>query len=198
MKYKKIAGPLTVVLMLLAGFATAENPATKSESIVPNSKRAYAEQMALDDILKHVSRESDKVFLVHNNVPAKLTVGPIGIDKIDYPALLSVLRNNRLAAVELQGKVNIIPEAMIRQHALPIVNSDNPAIADDAWVTRILVLKNANVPQLVPILRPLLVQAGHLSAEKSSNSLMIVGRYANVKRLTELAMTIDKNSAISQ
>jgi hypothetical protein len=78
--------------------------------------------------------------------------------------LLSILRNNGLAAAEVGGYVNILPDAAIRQLPLRLVQRDDPEIPDDAWVSRVITVPDGRAEWLVPILRPLLPQAGHLAA----------------------------------
>jgi general secretion pathway protein D len=52
-------------------------------------------------------------------------------------------------------------------------------------------VKNISAPQLVPILRPLVPQQGALSALPQSNSLVIVDRFANLRRIEGLIRTLD-------
>jgi general secretion pathway protein D len=53
-------------------------------------------------------------------------------------------------------------------------------------------MNTMSAPQVVPILRPLLPQYAHLAALPEQNVLVIVDRYANVKRLTEIVLALDK------
>ena len=73
-------------------------------------------------------------------------------DDVTYPVLLSILRANGLAAVEIEGRVNIVPAYEVRFYATPIVPNDDNRIAADEWVTRILITTNVDAPILVPIL----------------------------------------------
>jgi general secretion pathway protein D len=109
---------------------------------------------------------------------------------VTYPVLLSILRANGLAAVEIEGRVNIVPASEIRTYPLPTVQSDDASVAADEWVTRVVTTTNVEAAQLVPILRPLLPAWAHLAALPSSQ-LVIIDRYANVKRITELVRSLD-------
>jgi general secretion pathway protein D len=110
---------------------------------------------------------------------------------VDYPVLLSVLRANGLAAVESEGRVNIVREAEVRYLPAPIVQTDDASIAADEWVTRVLTTTNIGATQLVPILRPLLPQAAHLAAHADTNRLIVMDRYANVQRITAIVRALD-------
>ena len=44
---------------------------------------------------------------------------------------------------------------------------------------------------LVPILRPLLPQSAHLAAHADSNRLIVMDRYENIQRITEIIRALD-------
>jgi general secretion pathway protein D len=108
--------------------------------------------------------------------------------------LLSILRANGLASVEIEGRVNVVPLSDVRLYATPIVQNDDDRIAADEWVTRILITTNVEAPFLVPILRPLLPQAAHLAA-MPPNRLIVVDRYANVQRIAAIVKSLDQPAA---
>ncbi len=90
----------------------------------------------------------------------------------------------------IEGIVNIVPVRSIRQYPLPLVNSDDDSIADDEWVMRIIHTINSEAAHFVPIIRPMIPQTGFQTGTSSSNSLMIVERYGNVRRLTQLVLEL--------
>ena len=151
------------------------------------------EVVALDKLLDAVSKDSGKEFLIEVRVPTEVVTGTLDIREIDYAILLSILRNNGLAAVGAQSVTKIVPVNTVRQHALPIVREADPSIPDDEWVTRTLVLEKVNASGLVPILRPMIQQAGHLAAVAGSNMLVIVAPYGVTERLVDIAMEADRN-----
>src|SRR5690606_12406000 len=53
-------------------------------------------------------------------------------------------------------------------------------------------LENVGAAQLVPILRPLIPQYGHLAAHQTSNMLIIVDREANVQRMLDIVNRMDR------
>ena len=64
----------------------------------------------------------------------------------------------------------------------------------DEVVTHVYQLQNINAAQLVPILRPLIPQYGHLAAHPGSNMLIISDRAANVERMVTIIRRIDQSS----
>jgi general secretion pathway protein D len=106
--------------------------------------------------------------------------------------VLAVLRGNGLAAYTSGGITHIVADADIRNQPLPVISADDASLADDEWVTRTVTVRYLDAVQLVPVLRPLLPQAGHLSAVPGSNTLLLVDRYANTRRLIATLREIDK------
>ena len=107
-----------------------------------------------------------------------------------YEAFLSVLEVHQYAAVTSGDIIKIIPNATARQYAGPI-GTDSSKGPDDI-VTQIVQVKNIGAAQLVPILRPLVPQYGHLVAHPGSNMLIISDRAANVRRIMRIVGRIDR------
>ncbi len=162
-------------------------------AFVPTPPRVVPElpMVELAPLLERVRRDSNKRFLVDGTVGSRIFLAGVEAADIDYPVLLSVLRANGLAAVEIEGRVNIVREAEVRFLPAPIVQSDDASIAADEWITRVLTTTNIEAAQLVPILRPLLPQAAHLAAHATTNRLIVMDRYANVQRITDIVRALD-------
>ena len=71
------------------------------------------------------------------------------------------------------------------------MRGDDGTIPDDEIVTKIVRVKNIEAQRLVPALRPLMPEWAHLSASGSDN-LILVDRYANVRRIEGLIKTLDR------
>ncbi len=59
-------------------------------------------------------------------------------------------------------------------------------------MTQVVAVKNVSAAQLVPILRPLIPQYGHLAAYPASNMLIISDRASNVNRVMRIIQRIDQ------
>jgi general secretion pathway protein D len=148
----------------------------------------------LQPLLDRVSRESKKQFLVDGRVGPEIFLGGARQEDVTYPLLLSILRANGFGTVEIEGRVNVIPQFEVRFYATPIVQNDDNRVAADEWVTRIVTTTNVDAALLVPILRPLLPQAAHLAAVPP-NHLIVMDRYANVQRITAIVRSLDQPGA---
>ena len=143
----------------------------------------------IEEILRRVSASTGQEFLVDPRVRAYV-FGVPDIGTPTYPELLAILRMHGFAAFEVAGRVNIIPDANARFMPSRLLQRDDPSVADDEYVTRILSVENA--ASLVPILRPLMPQSAHLAATappdggSGEGKLILFDTYGNVRRMTEI------------
>ncbi len=186
--------PRECFLFSRQGWGPEHGPAFRGERR-PGTERERDEShrpapgMELAELLRNVAAVSGRQFLVDGRVPRHIAVRGTDLDHPTYALLLSILRLNGLAAVELGGRVNVVPAEIIRQYATPIVERDDANVPDDAWVSRV-VKTSVNPASLVPILRPLMPRPAHLvahvNADGTGGTVLIVDLYANVKRITQL------------
>lgn len=153
---------------------------------------------SLLDLVQAVEKKSGKDFLIAGPVPERVVAWPMNIRDVDYETLLTVLANNGFAVVQAGKFANIVPLNSVRMYTMPLLLQDDESVAGLEWVTRIVQLENSSAQELVPIVRPLLIQAGHLAAIKESNSILIVERYGNAKRIAEILEQLDKLASDSQ
>ena len=181
----------TIVILSLTGLMAICSNALGQESQEPAPIAAGVTMISLEEFLEPIAEDLDLDFLIDLRSRHEIYVGMVGIEDITYPILLSILRNNQLVAVEIEGRVNILPDSFARQMPIPLVQENDSDIADDEVVSRVIQLNTMDVMHAPPILRPLLPQSAHLAALPMLNKIIIVDRYANVRRLTELLNALD-------
>ncbi len=158
-------------------------------TITPNYKEADIRQ-----IVEAVSAVTDRNFIIDPRVNAKVTMlskTPMTPDAF-YEAFLAILEVHQLAAMQSGDIIKIIPNATARQYGSPM--GAGRAAGDDDIVTQVIQVENVGAAQLVPILRPLIPQFGHLAAHPGSNMLIISDRAGNVARMVSIIRRIDLSS----
>jgi general secretion pathway protein D len=109
-----------------------------------------------------------------------------------YEAFLAVLQVYGYVAVPAGKVIKIIPNTDARQ--LPSIDLPNDVSStSDEIVTQIITMKNVSAAQLVPLLRPLIPQQGHLAAYPSGNMLIISDRASNVNRIMKIIARMDES-----
>lgn len=172
------------LLLAVCLFATATASA-QEPTITPNYKDADIKQ-----IVEAVGAVTGKNFIIDPRVSAKVTMlssSPMSPDAF-YEAFLSILEVHGYVTITTGDVIKVLPSATARQY--PGLTSTDGASADDI-VTQVIKVQNINAAQLVPILRPLIPQYGHLAAHPGSNMLIISDRAHNVQRILSIIRRID-------
>lgn len=174
---------LTVLLLL-----TLMTAARSDQQVSLNLKDAD-----IKTLIETVSELTGKNFIIDPRVKAKVTVisaRPMNKQEI-YQVFLSVLQVHGYATVEVGEIIKILPDVNAKQGAGQVATQ---AIKGDELVTRIIELEHIAASQIVPILRPLIPQQGHLAAYPQTNVIIISDRGANISRLERIIAKIDQPS----
>ncbi|MBT8137065.1 MAG: type II secretion system secretin GspD [Gammaproteobacteria bacterium] len=159
----------------------------EGELITPNYKDADIRQ-----IIEAVSEVTGQNFIIDARVKAQVTLissTPMTPEAF-YETFLSVLQVYGFVAVPSGNVVKILPDTNARQ--LPGNDLPRQISNSDEIVTQVIEVQNVGAAQLVPILRPLVPQYGHLAAHPASNMLIISDRAANVNRMLRIIRRIDQ------
>ena len=184
---------LAIVLMIASFPAAPQSraPARAQDgpTITPNYKDAD-----LSQIIQAVSEVTGKNFIIDPRVNAKVTMlsaTPMSPAAF-YEAFLAVLQVYGYVAVPAGKVIKIIPNTDARQ--LPSIDlPESVSSTSDEIVTQIITMKNVSAAQLVPLLRPLIPQQGHLAAYPSGNMLIISDRASNVSRIMKIIQRMDES-----
>ncbi len=138
-----------------------------------------------------VSEVTGKNFIVDPRVQGKVTVMSARALESEelYQVFLSVLRVHGFAAVQAGEVVKIVPEESARVDSNEGTN--RPPARGDELVTRVVSVHEVSAEKLVPVLRPLVPQQGHLAAYAPSNALIISDRAGNVDRILKIIRRVD-------
>ena len=192
-RFKRITRRLpcaALITLLAAGAPVSVAQQASGATITPNYKEADIRQ-----IVEAVGEITNRTFIIDPRVSGQkvtmLSSTPM-TPEVFYEAFLSILDVHQLAAVTTGGITKIIPNATARQYAGPI--GTGSADGPDDIVTHVIQVHNVGATQLVPILRPLVPQYGHLVAHPGSNMLIISDRAANVGRMISIIRRIDQAS----
>jgi general secretion pathway protein D len=186
--YRTARRPSSLTAALAAGaLLFAQATSGQQPTITPNYKDADIRQ-----VIEAVGEVTGKNFILDPRVKAQVTMlssSPMSPDAF-YAAFLSLLSVYGFVAVPSGDVIKILPDANARQQ--PGAELDGGRERPDDIVTRVIAVKKVAAAQLVPILRPLIPQYGHLAAHPPSNILIISDRASNVDRMTRIIARIDQ------
>lgn len=187
-------------LALLPGLTLAQDPAAPSDEEA--ARRSTPEPMPgsvrIESLIEQVAMDMDEEFVIDPRIRGIMAYTTR--QSVDYESLLGILRIAGLVAIETGGQIHIMPEQNMRVAPTRILQDDDRSVSDHEVVTRVIEVPRVSrtisdseggsytetlqATQLVPILRPMMSQAAQLGAVPNSNTLIIVDRYDNVRRIT--------------
>jgi general secretion pathway protein D len=176
---------IAVIAFTATGIVGAQ---TNGQRITPSFKDAEISQ-----VIEAVAAATGKTIIPDPRVRAQVTMlstTPM-TPAAFYEAFLALLQVHQFVALESGGIVKIVPDANARQ--MPNIDlPDRLNGESDELVTQIVAVENVNAAQLVPVLRPLMPNAGHMAAYPPSNILILSDRASNVNRLLRIVRRIDQ------
>ena len=178
---------LATVLLLTAFAAKAQVPAASSA--------APPETVPISSLIATVAKNTGRKFVLDPRVRASVALIGEEPSSVTYDQLLTILDVYGFTAVPTGGYVQVVPNADVRFEPLPFV-SGNEKFPDSQYVTAVLHVRSIPAAWFVPILRPLLPQWTHLAAMPCSNDLVIVERFADVRRIETIVKAMDTGQAI--
>jgi general secretion pathway protein D len=147
----------------------------------------------IDAVITAVGKLTGKNFIIDPRVKGKVTVitnKPLNREEV-YQVFLSLLNVHGFAAIPGESAIKIVPDANAKQESIKTVEQARFQDGDEL-ITQVIPVKHIQATQLIPILRPLIPQHGHLAANAETNVLIISDTSSNVARLLEIIDRIDQ------
>lgn len=175
---------LAVVLQCSQSAAMAEQP---QGAVTINMRDADIRVVA-----EWIAEQTHRKIILDPRVSGKVTVlssEPMSMDQA-YRVFVSALDAYGYSAVETDSAVRIVPSPTAKSAGGPVLDAfTNPASA--TLVTQVIRLHQISAVEMATILRPLISQAGYISALASNNTLVIADQGDSIKRLLSLIKKLD-------
>jgi len=185
---------LTLAL-LAAGLSLAPLPALAVGSA--NSPAANQQQDSwtinlkgadIREFIDQVAQISGQTFIVDPRVKGQVSVvssTPLSLSEV-YQLFLSVMATHGFSVITQGEQARIVPNAEAKAEA------DSGRAAPDRLETRLIQVQHGSATELIPLIRPLVPQYGHLAAVTSANAIIISDRSANIQRIENLLRQLDQ------
>ncbi len=154
---------------------------------------------SLTDVLNYLSEAAG--FVIVQEAPVSGTVNVVSRQPItaeDAVDLLNaVLIEKGYVAIRNGRILKIVKRDGAQKRDLPVHNGSDPELIPrkDEMVTQILPLRFGEAAKLVENLRPLLADNATISANDSSNSIILTDTQTNIRRIAEIIKAIDTSVA---
>lgn len=164
-------------------------PTTNSVQTVGNERWTInLKDAPIREFIEQISEISGESFVVDPRVKGQVTVvskHPISLSET-YQLFLSVMSTYGYTVVSQDGHARIVPNAEAKAEA------DNGRPAGERLETRVVQIQHSSANELIPLIRPLVPQYGHMAAVSTANALIISDRSANIDRIEALIREIDQ------
>lgn len=167
-----------------------------------NTIRMNFRNAPLGQILDYLSEAAGFVILAEADLQGPVTVvshQPLSPDQA-ADLLTSILIEKGYATVRNERTLKIVPLSQAHQEYLPVRSGADPTVIprSDELVTQIIPVRYVNARELMQNLEPLMAENSKLSANESSNALVMTDTLANIRRTVEIIRALDTSiSSIS-
>ncbi len=156
----------------------------------------------LDTVLDYLSQAAGFVIVKETDLSGTVDVWshqPLSRDEA-AELLNTVLNEKGYAAIRNGRTLTIVKRDEAKKRDIPVKTGNNPASIPktDEIVTQIIPVRYTNAVNLVENLQPLMPAYATLSANESSNAIVITDTQKNIRKMTEIIQALDSSiSSIS-
>lgn len=181
--------------LLAAGLACSPLPLSAAVTPVAPSASQQEESWTINlkgadirEFIDQVAQISGQTFVVDPRVKGQVSVvssSPLTLSEV-YQLFLSVMATHGFSVITQGEQARIVPNAEAKADA------DAGRNAPDRLETRLIQVQHGSATELIPLIRPLVPQYGHLAAISSANAIIISDRTANIERIEDLLRQLDQ------
>ena len=176
------------------GLAAAQPPLQGATAEAPTLKFNFR-GVPIETVLDYLSEAAGFIIVLETEVSGDVNAWSAQpITSEDAVQLLdTILADKGYAAVRNGRILKIVAQSEARKHTLPVKKGSNPEEipATDQMVTQIIPVRYANAMQLIENLQPLLPEEASLTANESSNALVLTDRQASIQRIARIITALD-------
>lgn len=181
--------------LLAAGLACSPLPLSAAIDGIAPSANQQEESWTINlkgadirEFIDQVAQISGQTFVVDPRVKGQVSVvssTPLNLSEV-YQLFLSVMATHGFSVMTQGDQARIVPNAEAK------ADSDSGRAAPDRLETRVIQVQHGSASELIPLLRPLVPQYGHLAAVSSANAIIISDRSGNIERIEDLLRQLDQ------
>lgn len=162
----------------------------------PANIKLNFKETELNAVLEYLSKEAGfKIISSDVTVQGKVTaISAQPMTKTEaFDMLTSILYTKGYAAIRNNDILTIVDVKDAKTRLIPVKQGADPDMIppNDEMVTQIIPIRYANASQLVQNLQPLLDEDSSLTANESSNALIMTDTQANIRRVTQIVQALD-------
>jgi general secretion pathway protein D len=176
-------------------FAQEEVPDPVTPISEEDGLRLNFRGVPLDTVLDYLSKAAGFVIIRDVDIEGTIDVWSHQLlDKSEAVDLLNAILNSKgYAAVQNGRMLTIVQRDTALQRDLPVRKGSEPTDIprNDTMVTQVIPVRHADAKQLVENMAPLLPEYANISANESSNSIVLTDTQNNIHRMVQIIQALD-------
>ena len=150
------------------------------------------EDVDIKKVTQDIANFSKKTIILDPRVKGKVTIfsnSSLSSEEV-WDVYLRTIQVNGFSALNDENFVRIVPEN-------EATRDQNFGESGGEFITRVIQLNNRSSVEILPLIKPIAGRQANVSSIASINSLLVVDRKSNVKRITEVVRSLDENNTAS-
>jgi len=146
----------------------------------------------LQQIIQAVAARTGQTFVVDPRVNATIKAPGFKLQDVTFSDLQSILSVHGYTAVQVGSLYKIIPDDNVRQAPVPtIIDAQRSRRPNDEFVTKVLQPRKLSAAAVVTALRPLLPKEATITANPSTNSLIVVASQGDIEAVEVMLQKLE-------
>ncbi len=173
-------------LLFCISLISISTSALSQDAFVLNYEDADIKKVSQD-----IARFAKKTIILDPRVKGKITIysnASLNSEQV-WDVYLRTIQVNGFSSISDNGVVRIVPENEATRDENDINNENGN------FLTAVIPLVNRSAAEVLPMIKPITGRQSHLSSIPSINSILLVDRLSNVKRIKNLLVDLDKDNS---
>jgi len=178
-------------LTLLLTAAGAHIAQAQAQARTPRAPVNQIDGVPLQKIIEAVASRTGQIFVVDPRVNATVTAPGMRLEELTFSDLQSILSVHGYTAVAVGSLYKIIPDEGVRQAPIPLIENRPGPGGRDQFITKVLQPRKLTATALVTALRPLLPKEATITANASTNSLIVVASAGDIEAVEVMMLELE-------
>ncbi|MBG88547.1 MAG: hypothetical protein CMO80_16830 [Verrucomicrobiales bacterium] len=174
--------------------ATAAATAVAATNAPANIKLNF-QDTPIDSVLEYLAKEAGFTVIKEADISGNIkafSAKPLTREQA-YDVITTLLYGKGYATIRNGDIITVVSASDAKRRPIPIKQGANPNMIppNDTMVTQIIPVRYANAQALVQNLQPLMDEDASISANESSNALLITDTQVNIRRMVQIVQALD-------
>jgi general secretion pathway protein D len=191
---------VAATILLTAGTVIAQNqpapaPAANPATPPPRKIQLNFKDTPLAAVMEYLSKEAGFVVVMDTKIEGSIdaiSAQPVTVDEA-FDVINSILATKGYTAIRNGRVLTVVDVRDAKTRMIPVKQGSDPEKIppNEEVVTQIMPIRYANAQQLIANLQPLMDENTSITANESSNALLLTGSQSTIHRMAQIIKALD-------